>query len=77
MNLEVEAIYHNGAIHPLQPLELTEGERLEIVVRRQQTANSSKAAQILSEIALLPIEGKTDEFSGADHDEILYPKNEI
>lgn len=40
--------------------------------------NSSQAkkqktpAEILSEIAALPLEGKTDKFSGRDHDRILY-----
>ena len=30
------------------------------------------AAEILAEIAALPLEGKTDEFSGRDHDRVLY-----
>ena len=28
----------------------------------------------LDEMHTLPIEGRTDEFSGADHDDILYPR---
>lgn len=31
-------------------------------------------AELLAEIAALPIEGKTDKFSGRDHDKILYGK---
>ena len=30
------------------------------------------AAEIAAEIAALPLEGKTDEFSGRDHDRVLY-----
>ncbi len=32
----------------------------------------NKVAERLSKIAALPIEGKTDKFSGRDHDRILY-----
>ncbi len=38
--------------------------------------NQATAAQILADIAALPLEGKDDPFSGADHDTVLYPKDE-
>lgn len=37
-----------------------------------QAKNQKTPAEILAEIAALPIEGKTDKFSGRDHDKILY-----
>jgi hypothetical protein len=41
-------------------------------------SSSNPAAQapsnILANIAALPLEGKTDEFSGQDHDQVLYPQ---
>lgn len=74
--MQIEAVYQNGVIRPLEPLNLAEGEVLDVVVRRRQEASASQAAQILRKIAQLPVEGKTDEFSGANHDEVLYPKSE-
>ena len=34
-------------------------------------------SELLAEIVALPIEGKTDKFSGRDHDKILYGKNDF
>lgn len=72
MTQQIQAVYEKGVIRPIEPVELAEGEKLEIVLLRQKRS----AAQVLAEIAELPIEGETNEFSGADHDEILYPKGE-
>jgi hypothetical protein len=35
---------------------------------------NGKAAEILAEIAALPLEGSSDTFAGREHDSILYPK---
>ena len=32
MTKEIEAVYEHGIIRPLQPLELPEGSRLEVIV---------------------------------------------
>lgn len=72
MTQQIQAVYEKGVIRPIEPVELAEGEKLEIVLLRQKRG----AAQVLAEIAGLPIEGETDEFSGVNHDEILYPKDE-
>jgi hypothetical protein len=41
--------------------------------QRQQTKSpQTSPAQILDAIANLPLEGKTDAFSGQDHDQVLY-----
>ena len=75
MTKEIEAIYEHGMIRPLQPLELPEGARLDIIViTHDEVETNGNAAEILAEIAALPIEGESDSFSGRDHDSILYPK---
>ena len=75
MTKEIEAVYEQGMIRPLQPLELPEGARLDlIVITHEQTETNGKAAKILAEIAALPLEGSDDAFSGREHDSILYPK---
>ena len=72
---EIEAIYERGIIRPLQPLELPEGARLDlIIITHEQSEANGNAAEILAEIAALPPEGSTDEFSGREHDSILYPR---
>jgi predicted DNA-binding antitoxin AbrB/MazE fold protein len=75
MTKEIEAIYERGVIRPLQPLELPEGTRLDLVViTHEQPKTNGNAAQILAEIAALPLEGPDDEFTGREHDSILYPR---
>ena len=75
MTKEIEAVYEQGMIRPLQPLELPEGARLDlIVITHEQPETNGKAAKILAEIAALPLEGSTDTLAGREHDSILYPK---
>ena len=75
MTKEIEAVYEQGMIRPLQPLELPEGARLDlIVITHEQPEANGKAAKILAEIAALPLEGSSDTFAGREHDSILYPK---
>lgn len=74
MTKEIEAIYEHGMIRPLQPLDLPEGARLDvIVVTHEEVKTNGNAAEILAEIAALPLEGEKDAFAGRDHDSILYP----
>jgi predicted DNA-binding antitoxin AbrB/MazE fold protein len=76
MTKEIEAVYEQGMIRPLQPLELPEGARLDLIVitHEQPETNGKAAAKILAEIAALPLEGSTEPFAGREHDSILYPK---
>ena len=75
MTKEIEAIYEHGMIRPLQPLELPEGARLDlIVITHEEPKINGNAAEILAEIAALPLEGSPDAFSGREHDSILYPR---
>ena len=74
MTKEIEAIYEHGMIRPLQPLDLPEGSRLDvIVITHEQIKTNGNAAEILAEIAALPLEGLDDAFAGREHDSILYP----
>jgi len=76
MRKKIEAIYECGMIRPLKPLELPEGARLDlIVITHQQPNNNCSAAEIVAEIAALPIEGSSEAFAGRQHDSILYPRN--
>ena len=75
MTKEIEAVYEHGLIRPLQPLELPEGARLDlIVITHEQPKANGNTAEILAEIAALPQEGANDDFGGREHDSILYPK---
>ena len=75
MTKQVEAIYEQGRLRPLEPLELPEGARLRVVLITEDDAGGPKApADILSEIAALPLEGSAEPFSGREHDSVLYPR---
>ena len=75
MTKEIEAVYEHGIIRPLQPLESPEGVRIDlIVITHEQPKTNGNAAEILAEIAALPLEGSIDDFAGREHDSILYSK---
>ena len=75
MTKEIEAVYEHGLIRPLEPLELPEGARLDlIVITHESPKTNGNAAKILAEIAALPLEGPSDTFAGREHDSILYPR---
>ena len=75
MTKQVEAVYEQGRLRPLEPLELPEGTRLRIVVMTSEETNAQgSSAEALAEIAALPLEGASDHFSGRDHDSVLYPR---
>jgi predicted DNA-binding antitoxin AbrB/MazE fold protein len=73
MNQTIPAVIENGIIRPLSDIELTNGEEVEVIILPRGHVTAHRAKQVLSEIAELPLEGGSDEFSGGDHDELLYP----
>lgn len=76
MTKEIEAVYEHGMIRPLQPLELPDGARLDvIVITHEEVKTDGNAAEILAEIAALPVEGANDAFAGRDHDSIYIQTN--
>jgi predicted DNA-binding antitoxin AbrB/MazE fold protein len=84
MSQEIRAIYENGLFRPLEPVLLTDHDVVSLVVSpatqnglpvvgdellaRQRTA----LAEMFSEADSLPLENPEDNFSGADHDLVLY-----
>jgi predicted DNA-binding antitoxin AbrB/MazE fold protein len=76
MTKKIEAVYEQGLIRPLQPLDLPEGSRLDvIVITHEEPRTTSEAVEIIADIAALRLEGSTDTFSGREHDSILYLKS--
>jgi len=75
MAITVQAVYEHGILRLAQPISLAEGTHVEVVVMAHEpTIEKGTPATILSAIAALPLQGDDDEFSGADHDCILYPQ---
>ena len=75
MTVSVEAVYENGVLRLKEPVALEDGAHVEvIVITREPAPSSATPAEILEEIAALPIEGDAEAFSGRDHDRILYEK---
>lgn len=73
MTMQIEAVYEQGALRLLTPVELTEGERVELILLKpDERPTAQNAAALLAELAALPEEGPRDAFSGADHDAVLY-----
>jgi predicted DNA-binding antitoxin AbrB/MazE fold protein len=72
MNQTIPAVIENGIIRPLSDIEFTNGEEVEVIILPRSYATAGAAKQVLTEIAELPLEGGSDEFSGADHDDLLY-----
>ena len=73
MSRTISAVYENGTLILDEPLAVSEGVKVEIIVLPLRNEKQKKSpAELLAEIAALPIEGKTDKFSGRDHDKILY-----
>ncbi|MDT5063620.1 MAG: hypothetical protein QOH63_4079 [Acidobacteriota bacterium] len=73
MTMSVEAIYEQGVLRLKEPISLEEGAHVEvIVIAREPAPGDTTAAEILAEIAALPLEGDGEEFSGRDHDQILH-----
>lgn len=74
MTTTVEAVYEQGVLRLLQPIPLPEGTRVEVTVVAQAVDEEQSApADILAAIAALPMEQGGKEFSGRDHDAILFP----
>jgi len=73
MKTTVEAIFEQGVLRLIQPLSLAEGTRVEIIViTREPTIEGRTPADMLAAIAASPMEVGGEEFSGRDHDKILY-----
>ncbi len=74
MSSVIHAIYENGIIRPFEPVNLENGEEVDVFLVRKESYDPERTRKMLKEIAELPIEGDPEPFSGAHHDSILYPK---
>ena len=73
--MPVEAIYEQGTLRLSEPITLPEGSKVQVIIIPLESYSQHKnPLEILQEIAELPLEGKTDTFSGLDHDQDLYSK---
>ena len=63
MTKQVEAVYEQGRLRPLEPLELPEGARLSVIlVTRDESDARQSPAEVLAEIAALPLENTAEPF---------------
>ncbi len=72
MTTTIEAVYEKGLLRPLTPLVLPEGQRVQVFVAAEESAQGQDAAAILAEIAALPVESPADPTASRDHDRFLY-----
>ncbi len=77
MSTTIEAVYEQGTLRLSRPMNLAEGTRVEVIVIVPQETDHpglrrKNAAEIMAEIAAMPMESSTEGFSGEDHDQVLY-----
>jgi predicted DNA-binding antitoxin AbrB/MazE fold protein len=73
MTLHCTAVVEGGLLRPTAPVALEEGAQVElIIIQPSNGSGGKKPADILAEIASLPMEPGGQEFSGRDHNKILY-----
>ncbi len=73
MTLHCTAVVEGGLLRPTVPVYLEEGARVELIIFQPSNGTGRRnPAEILAEIAALPMEPAGREFSGRDHDKILY-----
>jgi len=73
MTTTVDAVYEEGLLRLMEPVALPEGTEVEVTITTRSPARNGKTpAEILKEIASIPLENGGPEFSGRDHDSVLY-----
>ena len=78
MTTHFTAIYEHGFLKPTVPIALEEGSQVELSIisqadtQNRPAPNQRTSAEILAEIAAMPMEPGGQEFAGRDHDKILY-----
>ena len=75
MSRTISAVYENGTLILDEPLSVSNGVKVEVIVLPvKNDARDKTPAELLAEIAALPMEGNGEKFSNRDHDRILYGK---
>lgn len=82
MSHMIPAVFNAGTFRPLEPVELAEGTQVEVQVPvvpqlaelspEEIACHQAAIVAFLDRMEALPDEGPDDEFSGRDHDKILY-----
>lgn len=84
MTYEIRAIFENGILRPLDPLALVEHDVVTVVVRTETAIKEANKLSVeiieqqkalremFAEAESLPNENPGDNFSGGDHDLVLY-----
>ena len=77
----IDAVYEDGVLKPLEPLNLSEHQRVRVsVVSQVQDLSQSVAAQrqamddLDAELTGAPDVSPADGFSAVDHDRLLYER---
>jgi predicted DNA-binding antitoxin AbrB/MazE fold protein len=74
MTFTLQAIYEQGMLRLMQPVDLPEGTSVKVIITPNDSTQEEKnPADILAQIAALPLESEPENFAGRDHDRILYP----
>lgn len=82
MSMEFQAIYENGVLRPLTPLNLPESAEVVLRLDEADRAEGTSPAELkrqqvalnvmFAEADRLPQAARNDGLSGRDHDKILY-----
>ena len=86
MSRDIHAIYANGVLRPLDPLDLPEGTRVHVRVEEENNVSPAPSPITAAELELqqnaleemfrevdrIPQTPRNDGLSGRNHDQILY-----
>ena len=74
MPIRCTAVFESGRLRPDGPLALEEGAKVDMVIfPRTTTSSPASPSALLAAIAALPMELGGADFTGRDHDKVLYP----
>jgi predicted DNA-binding antitoxin AbrB/MazE fold protein len=74
MSIEIDAIYHDGALHPQQPVPLAEGAHVRVAIKTDvPPASTPSAADPLAAVIGIG-EGPAAGDAAERHDDYLYGK---
>ncbi len=75
MTLQCTAIVEKGLLRPVVPVSLPDGTQVDLIIQLASAgAPRRNPAEILADIAALPVEPAERTFSAREHDEVLYRK---
>jgi predicted DNA-binding antitoxin AbrB/MazE fold protein len=73
MTTTIQAVYEGGIFRPIQPISLTEGTQVEVLISAQSALRDPKTvASRLAQIAEKAPRGGQSESTSRDHDRFLY-----